>query len=83
MSGVSLAIPNGECFGLLGVNGTNVRNRIVCFLRLKFSNYVGAGKTTTFKILTGGLSMSSGTAVVAGYDIRTSLRAVRFSSYHQ
>lgn len=38
---------------------------------------VGAGKTTTFKILTGDLSMTSGTAAIAGYDIRTNLREVR------
>ena len=36
----------------------------------------GAGKTTTFNILTGDLSMTSGTAVIAGYDIRTNLRDV-------
>ena len=38
---------------------------------------IGAGKTTTFKILTGDLSATSGTAAVAGYDINTSLREVR------
>ncbi|XP_041525646.1 ATP-binding cassette sub-family A member 13 isoform X2 [Microtus oregoni] len=41
---LSLAIPRGECFGLLGVNG--------------------AGKSTTFKILTGEIPPSSGYAVV-------------------
>ena len=38
--------------------------------------FVGAGKTTTFNILTGDLSMTSGTGIIAGYDIRTSLRDV-------
>ena len=38
--------------------------------------FVGAGKTTTFNILTGDLSMTSGTGVIAGYDIRTNLRDV-------
>ncbi len=56
MAGISLGIPSGECFGLLGVNG--------------------AGKTTTFSILTGDTGMTSGTAVIAGYDIRSELSAV-------
>ncbi len=56
MSGITLAIPSGECFGLLGVNG--------------------AGKTTTFNILTGDLALTSGTALVAGHDIRTNIKDV-------
>ena len=36
----------------------------------------GAGKTTTFSILTGDLALTSGTAIIAGYDIRTNLRDV-------
>ena len=50
VNSVNLIIPNGECFGLLGVNG--------------------AGKTTIFKILTGDITSTSGTSVLAGYDIR-------------
>ena len=41
----------------------------------------GAGKTTTFSILTGDNSMTSGTAVIAGYDIRTYLRKVNVVAY--
>ncbi|XP_064909492.1 ATP-binding cassette sub-family A member 13 [Columba livia] len=41
---VSLGIPRGECFGLLGTNG--------------------AGKSTTFKMLTGDIIPSSGRAVI-------------------
>ena len=37
---------------------------------------LGAGKTTTFSILTGDIAPTSGTAVIAGYDIRTELRKV-------
>lgn len=37
---------------------------------------VGAGKTTAFRMLTGDLSLTSGTAVIAGFDIVTDLRKV-------
>ena len=37
----------------------------------------GAGKTTVFRMLTGDLSVSSGTARIAGFDIVTDLRKVR------
>jgi len=56
VAGISLGIPAGECFGLLGVNG--------------------AGKTTTFSILTGDINMTSGTAIMGGYDLRTSMKSV-------
>ena len=36
----------------------------------------GAGKTTTFSILTGEIPMSDGTAIIAGYDVRTSIKDV-------
>uniref|UniRef100_A0A674JFQ8 ABC transporter domain-containing protein n=1 Tax=Terrapene triunguis TaxID=2587831 RepID=A0A674JFQ8_9SAUR len=41
---ISLGIPRGECFGLLGANG--------------------AGKSTTFKMLTGDITPSGGRAVI-------------------
>ncbi|KAL3853548.1 hypothetical protein ACJMK2_017083 [Sinanodonta woodiana] len=37
----------------------------------------GAGKTTTINMLTGFISPTSGTAIVNGYDIRTSISKVR------
>ena len=37
---------------------------------------IGAGKTTTFSILTGERSPSQGTAYIAGYDVRTNLKKV-------
>ena len=43
--------------------------------------FVGAGKTSTFSMLTGELSPSSGTAIIAGHDIRTSLRKVFTLAY--
>ena len=42
--------------------------------------YVGAGKTSTFNMLTGDLRPSSGTAVIADYDILTQLRKVSTGS---
>jgi ABC-type glutathione transport system ATPase component len=42
----------------------------------------GAGKTTTFSILTGDMDPTSGTAVIAGYDIRTDLRKVYSYNTH-
>ena len=42
-----------------------------------FINALGAGKTTTFSMLTGDISPTSGTAIISGYDIRTDLRKVR------
>ncbi|KAL0279219.1 UNVERIFIED_CONTAM: hypothetical protein PYX00_000824 [Menopon gallinae] len=47
--GISFAVNNGECFGLLGVNG--------------------AGKTTSFKMLTGEVTRSQGEAYVNGYRL--------------
>uniref|UniRef100_A0A8C3D3Z1 ATP binding cassette subfamily A member 13 n=1 Tax=Corvus moneduloides TaxID=1196302 RepID=A0A8C3D3Z1_CORMO len=41
---ISLGVPRGECFGLLGTNG--------------------AGKSTTFKMLTGDITPSAGRAVI-------------------
>ena len=37
----------------------------------------GAGKTTVFKMLTGDITPSSGTALVAGFDIGTKLGLVQ------
>ena len=37
---------------------------------------LGAGKTSTFGMLTGDITPSSGTAFVSGYDIRTDMKSV-------
>ena len=47
----------GECFGLLGING--------------------AGKTSTFNMLTGALSVCAGDASVGGYSVVRDLRKVQ------
>ena len=49
VNGLSFAVKQGECFGLLGVNG--------------------AGKTTSFRMLTGDEIMSNGKAVLMGTGI--------------
>ena len=46
---LTFGVNNGECFGLLGVNG--------------------AGKSTTFNMLTGRLLPTSGSASIRGFDI--------------
>ena len=47
----------------------------ICALSF-ITSILGAGKTTTFKMLTGDIRPSSGTATIAGYDITTNIREV-------
>ena len=42
----------------------------------------GAGKTTTFRMLTGDLSATSGHATIAGFDVATEFREVRRKSHY-
>lgn len=41
----------------------------------------GAGKTTTFKMLTGDVMVTGGNAYLKGFDVRSSIKEVSFSSY--
>ncbi|XP_054722736.1 ATP-binding cassette sub-family A member 2-like [Uloborus diversus] len=52
-----LGVPEGECLGLLGVNG--------------------AGKSTTFKMLTGDTKVTAGDAFLNGFSIKKDLRKVQ------
>ena len=56
----------------------NTTDDIIIYLYIVHDT--GAGKTTTFSILTGDRTMTSGTAIIAGYDIRTQLRDVSCDS---
>ncbi|XP_042198563.1 phospholipid-transporting ATPase ABCA1-like [Callorhinchus milii] len=53
---ISVGIPSGECFGLLGING--------------------AGKTSTFKMLTGDTEVTSGNAFLNNHSILSDIQAV-------
>jgi len=54
---ITLGIPRGECFGLLGING--------------------AGKSTTFKMITGDIFPTRGTAYLNGLDVLRNQRQIR------
>lgn len=43
----------------------------------------GAGKTTTFSMLTGDINATRGTAIISGFDIRTDLRKVMDTHYQK
>lgn len=57
VSKLSVGIPYGQCFGLLGVNG--------------------AGKTTSFKMLTGDVKPTFGNAYVGGESVTEDIRKVQ------
>lgn len=72
---LSLGIPSGECFGLLGTNGTHVLF-VSCFTwrhslkhSLPYLYLTGAGKTTTLGILTGEFPPSGGDVLLAGRSL--------------
>ena len=46
------------------------------YLLIHICGHSGAGKTTTFNMLTGDIRPSSGTATIAGYDIISDIRKV-------
>uniref|UniRef100_A0A914E5T5 ABC transporter domain-containing protein n=2 Tax=Acrobeloides nanus TaxID=290746 RepID=A0A914E5T5_9BILA len=54
VKGLSFHVNNGDCFGLLGVNG--------------------AGKTSTFQMLTGENVIDKGNAYIQGFDVTTQWR---------
>ena len=50
--------------------------QVVLHIFLILIHLLGAGKTTTFNMLTGDTRPSSGTALIAGHDITTDIREV-------
>ena len=61
VKGISFAISNSECFGLLGVNG--------------------AGKTSTFKMITGDEFITKGEAYLNQINIKKDIKKVFFLSF--
>ncbi|KAL8603343.1 hypothetical protein ACOMHN_039706 [Nucella lapillus] len=57
VDGISLGVPEQECFGLLGQNG--------------------AGKTSTFKMLTGDVMVTEGDAFVQQFSVKTDIKQVQ------
>jgi hypothetical protein len=82
---ISLAVPKGECFGLLGLPLSPSLTLTLspslppslflslCHLQLLYADVMlgpnGAGKTTTISMLTGLFSPTDGRARVGGYDV--------------
>ena len=79
VNGMSLGVPHGECFGLLGINGTYTVCCIPFLFRvtLYFVSHsapplfaqTGAGKTTTLQMLTAEFPPTSGDATLAGFSV--------------
>lgn len=72
VNNMSLGIPAGECFGLLGINGTIEG----CYF-LDLTSISGAGKTTTMGMLTAEFPPSSGDATLAGISVTHEPQKIR------
>jgi ATP-binding cassette, subfamily A (ABC1), member 3 len=70
VKGISFHVDNSDCFGLLG--------RLQLFSDDNAINLGvnGAGKTSTFQMLTGENAVSSGDAFIQGYSVRSNWREV-------
>jgi ATP-binding cassette, subfamily A (ABC1), member 3 len=87
VNGLNLSMFSGQITALLGHNGNCATLENCCFAasffvgsdmpRLAYNPTAGAGKTTTINMLTGAMAPTSGTATVAGKDIRTQMPEIR------
>ena len=69
VKGINFHVNNSDCFGLLG----RILIRKIYNMNLGVN---GAGKTSTFQMLTGENDVSSGDAYIQGYSVRTNWREV-------
>ena len=73
---VTLDVFKGECVGLLAVNGGGSKS----FNQLRSLPHLST-ETTTIKMATGQLPVTSGTAIVAGHDVRIAKREAQVRYY--
>ena len=81
VDGVNLDIYKGQVFALLGyVHKYKCTYSFLIHLINMNNIYYrknGAGKTTLINMLTGGLSVTSGNAMIDGFDLKTQLKEIR------
>lgn len=78
--GVNFHAREGDCFGLLGMNKSLLNSRNQSINKILGVN--GAGKTSTFRMLTAEETVTSGDAYLAGFEVKKDWReAGKFIGY--
>ena len=71
---VSFGVKPGECFGLLGINGAGKATLLIQSAGDVYYFPLLAGKTTTFRMLTGDETASQGDAEILGFELGANRR---------